>query len=104
MTAFHVIGESTLSCYESPSDYYEIHEEISNYYQRSWHADQPAYVSVLCEASGMVPMVARAVRDYRVPVASSSGFDSLTVKHDLFRDALRREHPRRGFTTPPQDG
>lgn len=27
---------------------------------------------------------------YRVPVASSSGFDSLTVKHDLFRDAVRR--------------
>lgn len=83
-------GEIPEYCYESPQEYYEIHEAISNYYQRSWHADQPVYVAVLCEASGMVPMVARAVRDYRVPVASSSGFDSLTVKHDLFADALRR--------------
>jgi hypothetical protein len=38
----------------------------------------------------MVPMLKRAVESYRVPVASSSGFDSLTVKHDLFRDALGR--------------
>ncbi len=83
-------GETPEYCYESPQEYYEVHEEISNYYQRSWHVDQPAYVAVLCEASGMVPMVARAVQHYRVPVASSSGFDSLTVKHDLFADALRR--------------
>jgi hypothetical protein len=83
-------GENPSSCYESPLEYYETYEEIGNYYKRSWHADQPAYVAILCEASGMVPMVARAVRDYRVPVASSSGFDSLTVKHDLFTDALER--------------
>src|SRR5829696_588348 len=81
-------GES--GTYESPQEYYWSHEELSNYYERSWHADQPAYVAVLCEASGMVPMIARAVRRYRVAVASSSGFDSLTVKHDLFADALAR--------------
>jgi hypothetical protein len=39
----------------------------------------------------MVPMLERAVRRYRVPVASSSGFDSLTVKHDLYQAARRRE-------------
>jgi hypothetical protein len=38
----------------------------------------------------MVPMIERAVRSYRVEVASSSGFDSVTVKHDLFTDALER--------------
>jgi hypothetical protein len=38
----------------------------------------------------MVPMVERAVEDYRIEVASSSGFDSLTVKHDLFQDARQR--------------
>jgi AcrR family transcriptional regulator len=38
----------------------------------------------------MVPILARAARGYRVSVASSSGFDSLTVKHDLFEEALRR--------------
>jgi hypothetical protein len=39
----------------------------------------------------MVPMIGRAVKDYRIEVASSSGFDSLTVKHDLFRNAVRRD-------------
>jgi hypothetical protein len=81
-------GESLT--YESPREYYEEHEALSNSYERSWHADQPAYVAVLCEAAGMVPMLERAVRPYRVSVASSSGFDSLTAKHDLFRAALRR--------------
>jgi hypothetical protein len=76
--------------YENPEEYYETHDELYNRYWRSWHTEQPAYVQVLCEASGMVPMLERAVERYRVPVASSSGFDSLTAKHDLFRDALGR--------------
>lgn len=83
-------GETLFSCYESPQKYYERHEEISNFYRRSWHAEQPSYVAVLCEAAGMVPLLERAVRAYRVPAASSSGFDSLTVKHDLFEDAYTR--------------
>lgn len=83
-------GEILLSCYESPQEYYETHDELYNGYKRSWHADQLAYVEVLCEASGMVPMLESAVSNYRVSVASSSGFDSLTVKHDLFADALER--------------
>jgi len=83
------LGGETLT-YESPQDYYEGHDELYNHYHRSWHADQPAYVAVLCEAAGMVPMLARAVRRHRVEVASSSGFDSLTAKHDLFEDALSR--------------
>jgi hypothetical protein len=75
--------------FDGPDDYYRTYEEIDNYYKRSWHEDQPARVQVLCEAAGMVPMISRAVGAYRVSVASSSGFDSLTVKHDLYADAVR---------------
>jgi hypothetical protein len=82
-------GESLT--YESPEAFYRAHEQLYNYYTRSWHADQPLAVSVLCEAAGMVPMIEAAVEDYRIEVASSSGLDSLTVKHDLFRAALWRE-------------
>jgi hypothetical protein len=88
-TVFHGKGGESRT-YETPVEYYETHETLHNYYERSLHADQPAYVAVLCEAAGMVPMIGRAVRNYRVEVASSSGFDSLTVKYDLFRDALYR--------------
>ncbi len=82
-------GEGIFGYYTSPLEYYATHAELYNVYKRSWHAEQPARVAVLCEAAGMVPMLADAVEDYRVAVASSSGFDSLTVKHDLFRDAQR---------------
>jgi hypothetical protein len=95
--SFHAIRDDGVSrqggetvTYESPEQYYASHDELYNLYERSWHADQPAFVQVLCEAAGMVPLLARAVRRYRVSVASSSGFDSLTVKHDLFTGALQR--------------
>jgi hypothetical protein len=78
------------SGYENPQHYYLTHDELDNRFWRSWHTEQPAHIAVLCEAAGMVPMLGEAVRRYRIPVASSSGFDSLTVKHDLFRDALER--------------
>ena len=76
--------------YDSPLDYYRDHEELYNLYRRSWHQDQPAHIAVLCEASGMVPMLARVADRYRVSVASSSGFDSLTVKYDLYSEAVGR--------------
>jgi hypothetical protein len=76
--------------WDSPEDYYGSIETMNNYYCRSWHDDQPNFVQVLCEAAGMVPMLESAVDDLRVGVASSSGFDSLTVKHDLFREARSR--------------
>lgn len=47
---------------------------------------QPVRLWLLCEASGMAPMLAAAVADYGVPVLSSGGFDSLTAKHDLARE------------------
>lgn len=36
-----------------------------------------------CEASGMAPQLARVGEPYSVPVYSSGGFDSVTVKHDM---------------------
>ena len=34
----------------------------------------------------MVPQLARAVRDYGIPVISSGGFESVTEKHELALD------------------
>ena len=47
---------------------------------------QPRRLWVMCEAGGMVPMLAAASDPYGVPVLSSGGFDSLTAKHDLARE------------------
>jgi len=44
---------------------------------------QPTYLMIWCEAQGMMPQLASAVRDWHVPVLSSGGFDSTTTKHDV---------------------
>lgn len=45
-------------------------------------------VEVWVEADGMVPMVATLAHQFRVPVYSSGGFDSVTAKHRAARRAL----------------
>jgi hypothetical protein len=45
--------------------------------------DQPQHVEILCEARGMVPQLNRVASLYGIPVRSSGGFDSTTVKHQL---------------------
>lgn len=44
---------------------------------------QSRYVEVICEAGGMVPMLARVADRFGVTVRSGGGFDSITAKHDL---------------------
>ena len=44
---------------------------------------QDTRLFIWCEAGGMAPQLAAAVKDYGVTVLSSGGFDSLTTKHDM---------------------
>lgn len=44
---------------------------------------QERYVEVICEAGGMVPMLARVADRFGVTVRSGGGFDSTTAKHEL---------------------
>jgi len=44
---------------------------------------QPFHQIVLCEAAGMLPMLAAVADDFGVKVLSSGGFDSLTAQHSL---------------------
>ena len=54
---------------------------------------QPRYVEVICEAGGMVPMLARVADPYGVTVRSGGGFDSVTAKHDLAQFYARQGKP-----------
>lgn len=45
--------------------------------------DQDSRLVVWCEAQGMVPQLERVCEPYSVPVYSSGGFDSVTVKHSV---------------------
>lgn len=48
-------------------------------------AGQDTRLVLWCEAAGMVPQLERVAHDYSIPVYSSGGFDSLTVKHDMVK-------------------
>lgn len=54
-------------------------------------AGQPAQLYLWCEAGGMVPQLARVADTYDVPVLSSGGFDSLTMKHELATEFARHD-------------
>lgn len=54
---------------------------------------QPVAVELWVEAAGMVPMVARVAADYGVPVYSSGGFDSVTLKHGAAQRIAWRDVP-----------
>jgi hypothetical protein len=55
---------------------------------------QQQYLEVWVEAAGMVPQAFDAVNPkYGVPVFSSGGFDSTTVKYDAARRFLDRDRP-----------
>lgn len=62
-------------------------------YRRDLLIGQPVAVELWVEAAGMVPQVARVADDYGVPVYSSGGFDSVTVRHETARRIVARHRP-----------
>jgi len=74
--------------YEDAEDFYRHVRQLSNLYVRDKLARQDVDMRVHCEAAGMLPQLARVCEGYSVPVYSCSGFDSLTLKHDLRGDCV----------------
>jgi hypothetical protein len=58
----------------------------ADHYRIDLQRGQPVRLAVWCEAAGMVPQLERVCTPYSVPVYSSGGFDSLTVKHNMARE------------------
>lgn len=60
-------------------------ERTADNYTIDRQRGQERRVVLWCEAAGMAPQLARVGAPYSVPVYSSGGFDSVTVKHDMAR-------------------
>ena len=56
-------------------------------------AGQKTRLTVVCEAAGMVPQLARVANRYGITVMSSGGFDSVTEKHKFAVEAANDERP-----------
>jgi hypothetical protein len=70
---------------------------VKNYALRGSLA-QPLHYLLLCEAAGMVPMVARMVAPYGIEVRSKQGFDGAGAKHELAVEIMDR-YEREGRPT-----
>ena len=55
--------------------------------------DQPRWLVVMCEASGMAPQLYLVTEPYGIAVLSAGGFDSLTDKHRLAEEWAAGDQP-----------
>jgi hypothetical protein len=60
----------------------DVREQAESY-TRDRQEGQDRRLVLFCEAGGMVPQLERVASPYGVPVKSSGGFDSTTVKHAI---------------------
>lgn len=80
------------AAFAGPADFWRSVEVAALQYHRDRLDGQEAALELWVEASGMAPQLANAVEEYGVPVFSSGGFDSLTVKYEAaLRIAARTE-------------
>ena len=62
-------------------------------YRRDRQNGQAQRLELWCEASGMMPQLARVADRFSVPVYSASGFTSVTGTHDIAVRAIERNVP-----------
>jgi hypothetical protein len=68
-------------------------ENEARFYRVDRQEGEPIRLAVWCEATDMAPQLERVCEPYSIPVFSSGGFDSVTVKHNvLFLLQLLRVH------------
>jgi len=74
-------------CYAGPGEFIDNVIAAAEEFTRDKQESQAYRVYLLAEAAGMIPQLARVAEPYSIPVMSSGGFDSLTVKYDLAKEA-----------------
>jgi len=79
--------------YSGTDDILHLWRQDAETFTRDRQAGQPERIVLWCEAAGMVPQLERVAHEYSVPVASSSGFDSITAKHAQAKEIAGSGHP-----------
>jgi hypothetical protein len=82
-------------CYDDPDQFLTKIRGMAATYGLDRQAGQEAFIELWVEAAGMVPQLSRVVNRYGVPVISSGGFDSVTLKHEAAVRAAARTVPTR---------
>jgi hypothetical protein len=69
--------------FESPNDFLDAVADWARDFRLDRQKGQKRRLVLWCEASGMVPQLARVAEPFGIEVCSSGGFDSLTDKHRI---------------------
>lgn len=85
--------EVGVSGWDDPGQFWRSVRSAAESYAHALDDGQPVAFELWVEAAGMVPMVARVAAEYGVPVYSSGGFDSVTVKHGVAQRIAWRSAP-----------
>ena len=74
-------------------EFWDRQEEWIVLFELNRQEGQEQFLEAWVEASGMLPQVAAVALGYGLPCYSSSGFDSVTAKHEAAMRMLGREVP-----------
>jgi hypothetical protein len=85
--------ENWPTCFGGTADFWSWVRDTARDYRLDRQAWQPQRLELWCEAAGMLPQLAAAVEQYGVPVFSSGGFDSTTVRQDASQRIVARPVP-----------
>lgn len=85
--------ELVAQCFDGKPGFWRTVDRAARRYQLDRQAGQLQVLEVWCEAGGMAPQLAAVANPFGIPVYSSGGFDSLTVKHDAAIRFGRRALP-----------
>jgi len=88
MIPMNAIRDDGFTCHDAPGwettgEFFSAFHEAAEEFRFDRQTGQDRRLLVWCEAGGMVPQLERVAFTYGVPVASSGGFDSTTVKHSI---------------------
>ena len=77
----------------SRADYWQTVRDLADHYSLDRQIGQPQEIELWAEAAGMVPMLARMVSPWSIPVYSTGGFSSVTVTYEVAERVVARDRP-----------
>lgn len=79
--------------YDSVEDFWETLRESGKGYSRLAREGQPIHIELWSEGNSPVPTLARAAREFGVPVTGTGGFPGVTLVHRLATQIVQRDIP-----------
>ncbi|KKK64493.1 hypothetical protein LCGC14_2983640, partial [marine sediment metagenome] len=81
----HVFNPNKLTTQEALLEYFEEANDRANYYIPDYWVDEKYYIQVLVEKIDLVTLFEPTCQNYRIPIASSKGWSSISQRWELIQ-------------------